>query len=98
MPSFTGKKGEKAEDHTLRFKDYVQHYDIAPARQSQAFIKMLTGKARAWADMTKDGADLPVYQAVDPTVRVDMEKSLKHLFLTCFAVQGRMPEAWFETP
>ena len=95
MPSFTGKKGEKPEDHTLRFEDYVQHYDIAPARQSQAFIKMLTGKARAWADTTKDGVDLPVYQAVDPTVRADVEKSLKHLFLTRFAVQGRMPEALY---
>ena len=94
-PSFTGKKGEKPEDHTLHFEDYVQHYDIAPARQSQAFMKMLTGKARAWADMTKEGADLPVYQATDPAVRADVEKSLKHLFLTCFAVQGRTPEALY---
>ena len=95
MPSFAGKKGEKPEDHTLRFEDYVQHYDIAPARQSQAFMKTLTGKARAWADTMKEGADLPVYQAVDPAVRADMEKSLKHLFLTRFAVQGRMPEALY---
>ena len=42
MPSFAGKKGEKPEDHTLCFEDYVQHYDIAPARQSQAFVKTLT--------------------------------------------------------
>ena len=28
MPSFAGKKGEKPEDHTLHFGDYVQHYDI----------------------------------------------------------------------
>ena len=95
MPSFAGKKGEKPEDHTLRFEDYVQHYDIAPARQSQAFMKTLTGKARAWADTMKEGADLPVYQAVDPAVRADVEKSLKHLFLTCFAVQGRTPEALY---
>ena len=95
MPSFAGKKGEKPEDHTLRFKDYVQHYDIAPARQSQAFVKTLTGKARAWADTTKEGADLPVYQAVDPAARADVEKSLKHLFLTRFAVQGRTPEALY---
>ena len=46
MPSFAGKKGEKPEDHTLCFEDYIQHYDIAPARQSQAFVKTLTGKAR----------------------------------------------------
>ena len=95
MPSFAGKKGEKPEDHTLHFEDYVQHYDIAPARQSQAFVKTLTGKARAWADTTKEGADLPVYQAVDPAARADVEKSLKHLFLTCFAVQGRTPEALY---
>ena len=72
MPSFAGKKGEKPEDHTLHFEDYVQHYDIAPARQSQAFVKTLTGKARAWADTTKDGVALPVYQAIDPTVRADV--------------------------
>ena len=95
MPSFAGKKGEKPEDHTLHFEDYVQHYDIAPDRQSQAFVKTLTGKARAWADTTKEGADLPVYQAVDPAARADVEKSLKHLFLTRFAVQGRMPEALY---
>ena len=95
MPSFAGKKGEKPEDHTLSFEDYVQHYDIAPARQSQAFMKTLTGKARAWADMMKEGEDLPVYQAVDPAVRADVEKSLKHLFLTRFAVQGRTPEALY---
>ena len=95
MPSFTGKKGEKPEHHTLCFEDYVQHYDIAPARQSQAFVKTLTGKARAWADTMKEGADLPVYQAVDPAVRADMEKFLKHHFLTRFVVQGRTPEALY---
>ena len=95
MPSFAGKKREKPEDHTLCFEDYVQHYDIAPARQSQAFVKTLTGKARAWADTTKEGADLPVYQAVDPAAMADVEKSLKHLFLTRFAVQGRTPEALY---
>ena len=95
MPSFAGKKGEKPEDHTLRFEDYVQHYDIAPDRKSQAFVKMLTGKARVWADTTKEGANLPIYQAVDPAARADVEKSLKHLFLTRFAVQGRTPEALY---
>ena len=95
MPTFAGKKGEKPEDHTLRFEDYVQHYEIAPDRQSQAFVKMLTGKARAWADMTKEGAALPIYQAADLAVRADVEKSLKHLFLTRFAVQGRTPEALY---
>ena len=95
MPTFAGKKGEKPKDHTLCFEDYVQHYEIAPDRQSQAFIKMLTGKARAWADMMKEGAALPVYQVADLAVRADVEKSLKHLFLTCFAVQGRTPEALY---
>ena len=57
-------------------------------------MKTLTGKARAWADTTKEGADLPVYQAEDPAVRADA-KSLKHLFLTRFAVQGRMPDALY---
>ena len=58
-------------------------------------MKMLTGKARAWADTMKEGADLPVYQVADPAVRADREKSLKHLFLTSFPVQGRTSEALY---
>ena len=45
--------------------------------------------------MTKEGAALPVYQAADLAVRADVEKSLKHLFLTRFAVQRRTPEALY---
>lgn len=95
MPSFAGKKGEKPEDHTLRFDDYAQHYNIKVAGLSQAFVKTLTGKARAWADTTKDGDNWPVYQAAAGAPRPDVEKSLKHLFLTRFAIQGRTPEALY---
>ena len=96
MPTFASKKGDKPEDHTLRFDDYVQHYNIADANKAQAFIKTLTGKARAWVDTTK-GADrhLPDYEAAADAAQVDVEKTLKHLFLTRFAIQGRTPEALY---
>ena len=95
MPTFAGKKGDKPEDHTLRFKDYALHYGFEPARRSQEFVKTLSGKARAWVDSIKDGGNWPLYEAVAPAGRADVEKSLKHLFLTHFAIQGRTPEALY---
>ena len=96
MPTFAGKKGDKPEDHTLRFDDYVQHYHIAAGQKAQAFVKTLTGKARAWADTTK-GPDrlLPNYEAADGAPRAEVEQTLKHLFLTQFAIHGRTPEALY---
>ena len=83
MPTFAGKKGDKPEDHTLWFDDYVQHYHITAGQKAQAFVKTLTGKARAWADTTK-GPDrlLSAYQAADGAPRAEVERTLKHLFLT----------------
>ena len=96
MPTFAGKKGDKPEDHTLWFDDYVQHYHIEGGQRAQAFIKTLTGKARAWADTTK-GPDrrLPDYKAADGVPRAEVEWTLKHLFLTQFAIQERTPEALY---
>ena len=91
MPTFAGKKGDKPEDHTLRFEDYALHYDIGLARQSQEFVKTLSGKARAWVDTTKDGADWPLYEAAAPAARADMEKSLKHLFSNVLRHSGKNP-------
>ena len=74
MPTFARKKGDKPEDHTLWFDDYVQHYHITGGQRAQAFVKTLTGKARAWADTTK-GPDrrLPDYKAADGVPRADVE-------------------------
>ena len=65
-------------------------------QRAQAFVKTLTGKARAWADTTK-GPDrwVPDYEAADGVPRADVERTLKHLFLTQFAVQGRTLEALY---
>ena len=95
MPTFAGKKGDKPEDHTLQF-DYVQHYHIEGGQRVQAFIKTLTEKARAWTDTTK-GPDrhLPNYEGADGMPRAEVERMLKHLFLTQFAIQGRTPEALY---
>ena len=74
IPTFAGKKGDKPKDHTLWFDDYVQHYHIAAGQKAQAFVKTLTGKARAWADTTK-GPDtlLPDYEAADGAPRAEVE-------------------------
>ena len=50
MPTFSGKKGEKPDNHILRFTDYCNHYNIPLAQKNNEFFKTLTGKARAWAD------------------------------------------------
>ena len=50
MPTFSGKKGEKPDNHILWFTDYCNHYNIVLAQKSNEFVKTLTGKARAWAD------------------------------------------------
>ena len=96
MPTFAGKKGDKPEDHTLRFEDYCQHYHIEGEHKAQAFVKTLSAKARAWADTTKDAERrLPADEAAEGAPRADIEKTLRHLFLTCFAVQGRTPKALY---
>ena len=96
MPTFAGKKGDKPEDHTLWFDDYVQHYHIEGGQRVQAFVKTLTGRARAWANTTKspDRCFLE-YEAADGVPRAEVEWMLKHLFLIRFAVQGRTPEALY---
>ena len=103
MPTFAGKKGDKPDDHTLHFEDYTQHYDIEGAHleggaRAIAFVKTLTGKARAWADTTRGPAPdrvFPAYDAADGAARAVIEQTLKHRFFTRFAVQGRTPEALY---
>ena len=50
MPTFSGKKGDKPEDHVLRFNDYFNHYNIPVDQKSEEFVKTLTGKARTWIE------------------------------------------------
>ena len=45
MPTFSGKKGEKPDNHILRFTDYCNHYNIVLAQKSNEFLMTLTGKA-----------------------------------------------------
>ena len=38
---------------------------------------------------------MPDYEAADGVPKAEVERTLKHLFLTWFAVQGRTPEALY---
>ena len=107
MPLFSGKKGEKPEDHVLRVEDYFEHYNIENENKCREFKKTLTGKARAWASTIPNR--LPALApAADPAdrarpweaegenpARARIEESMKNLFLTRFATQGRTPEALY---
>ena len=98
MPTFSGKKGEKPDNHILRFTDYCNHYNIELVQKSNEFVKTLTGKARTWADaVPRVGVDLPPFEraadaAPDPVAE---RATLRHMFITRFAPQGRTPEALY---
>ena len=100
MPTFSGKKGEKPDNHILRFTDYCNHYNIVLAQKSNEFVKTLTGKARAWTDAVPHvGAPphLPPFErAADAGPDPEEERqTLRHQFITRFAPQGRTPEALY---
>ena len=107
MPLFSGKKGEKPEDHVLRVEDYFEHFNIENENKCREFKKTLTGKARAWASTIANRLP-PLAPAADPAdrarpweadgpnpARARIEESMKNLFLTRFATQGRTPEALY---
>ncbi len=48
IPQFSGKKGEKPEDHCLKVEDWFEHFAIADAQKVARFRETLTGKARQW--------------------------------------------------
>ena len=100
MPTFSDKKGEKPDNHILRFTDYCNHYNIVLAQKSNEFVKTLTGKARAWANaVPRVGAPphLPPFErAADVGPDPEEERqTLRHQFITRFAPQGRTPEALY---
>ena len=100
MPTFSGKKVEKPDNHILRLTDYCNHYNIVLAQKSNEFVKTLTSKAQAWADAVPHvGAPphLPPFERAanagpDPE---EERQTLRHQFITRFAPQGRTPEALY---
>ena len=90
MPTFSGKKGEKPDNHILWFTDYCNHYKIVLAQKSNEFVKTLTGKAQAWANAVPCvGAPphLPLFErAADMGPDPEEERqTLRHQFITRFA-------------
>ena len=100
MPTFSGKKGDKPEDHVLRFNDYFNHYNIPVDQKSEEFVKTLTSKARTWIEsVPKTARDaehplacLPVFDHEPEAAPAAVAVCLRQLFLTRFAPQGLPPK------
>ena len=92
MPVCKGKEGEDPEDHILKVEDYFEIHEITTDEAKiNRFKDTLFETARKWVK-TLNYADVNKYN-YDPKVPGDKEKSIKHLFLSRFAKEGRTLEA-----
>ena len=92
MPVFKGKKGEDLEDHVLKVEDYFEIHEIKIDKDKiKRFKDTLFEKVRKWVQ-TLNYTEVTKYD-YDPKIPDDKKKSIKHLFLSRFAKEGRMLEA-----
>ena len=94
LPQFSGKKGEKPEEHCMKVEDYFAHYNIPAGRQAQKFKETCIGKARLWLD-TLEPYPERYWPEGEPPAAAAIEACLKTKFLTRWALKGRTLEALF---
>ena len=88
VPQFSGKKGEKPEDHCLKVEDWFAHFNIAEGNNDdqrvQKFKETLTGKPRQW------------YNSLNPLPNTwDGNNGLKTQFNTRWSIKGKTPDALY---
>ena len=92
LPVFKGKKGEDPEDHILKVEDYFETHEITTDEAKiKRFRDTLFEMARKWVQ-TLNYTEVDKYD-YDPKVPDDKMKSIKYLFLSRFAKEGRTLEA-----
>ena len=92
LPVSKGKKGEDPEDHILKEEDYFEIHEIKIDKDKiKRFKDTLFEIIRKWAQ-TLNYSEVTKYD-YDPNIPDDKKKSIKHLFLSRFAKEGRMLEA-----
>ena len=90
LPVFKGKKGEDPEDHILKVEDYFGVHQVTDDKIKR-FKDTLFETARKWAQ-TLNYTEVKKFD-YDPDNVNDKKVSMKYLFLTRFAKEGRTLEA-----
>ena len=89
---FNGKKGEDPEDHILKVEDYFEIHQITKQGEKiRRFKDTLIEIARKWAQ-TLNYDEVKKFD-YDSKNADDKKASMKYLFLTRFAKEGRTLEA-----
>ena len=92
FPVFKGKKGEDPEDHILKVEDYFGVHQITEQKDKiDRFKDTLFETARKWVQ-TLNYTEVTKFD-YDPANANDKIASMKYLFLTRFAKEGRTLEA-----
>ena len=92
IPVFKGKKGEDPEDHILKVEDYFGVHQVTEQNDKiNRFKDTLFETARKWAQ-TLYYTEVKKFD-YDPDNANDIIASMKYLFLTRFAKEGRTLEA-----
>ncbi len=88
IPQFSGKKGEKPEDHCLKAEDWFAHFSIVDGNEAdqmvQKFRETLVGKPRQWFNSVNP---LPATWAG--------ENGLKVQFNTRWSLKGKTEDALY---
>ena len=84
VPQFSGKKGEKPENHCLKVEDWYNHFAIPDGNKVERFKETLTGKAREWYNGL---APVPGAYAGDNNLRAQ--------FCTRWSLKGKTPSALY---
>ena len=93
LPVFKGKKGEDPKDHILKVEDYFGLHQIDDQQDKiKRFKDTLFETARKWAQ-TLNYTEEVVKFDYDPAIEDDKKASMKYLFLSRFAKEGRTLEA-----
>ena len=92
LPIFKGKKGEDPEDHILKVEDYFGVHQITEQRDKiDRFKDTLFETARKWAQ-TLNYTEVTKFD-YNAAIADDKVASMKYLFLSRFAKEGRTLEA-----
>ena len=92
VPVFKGKKGEDPKDHILKVEDYFGVHQVTEQKDKiDRFKDTLFETARKWAQ-TLNYTQVMKFD-YDPANANDKIASMKYLFLTRFAKEGRTLEA-----
>ena len=92
LPVFKGKKGEDPEDHILKVEDYFGVHQVTEQKDKiDRFKDTLFDTARKWAQ-TLNYTEVKKFDYY-PENANDKKTTMKYLFLTRFAKEGRTLEA-----